>query len=1096
MSRSHVHVRAVLFGALFGLASSVASVCCAQPATVTPSGLRTQVNGSASAGVAPGDGVYRITGGTRNGSNLFHSFGDFGPQLGEIATFLNIDGNGVAGPSAATTNILARVTGGNPSNIFGTVSTIDFAGGAHLFLMNPAGILFGPSAQLNLSGSFHATTANYLKLGGDGTFYANDASGTNVLTASPPSAFGFLTSNPASIDVLRGGFDFDTEKFKSLAVPEGRTLSLVGGALNLGAAELRDGGGNIVQSARPAWLHAPGGRVNLVSVASAGEAAFDGTGFNVGGFAKLGDVNINGGTLQLDFGDGPFEILSASFIDGKEVFIRGGKLAMSNAVVSPGALSSYTPSPDGGEVNIDVTGAATITGTGLDQILNTYPGIYTRAGAFIFFAPETFDPVKVPDITIKAGSLTLSGNASIKTERYGPGTAAKVAVDADVVAVRDAASIVSLNYYDGPGGNIEINAREVDLSGDGSPSPTGVTGVAAQNLIHPCFSLCPRVDARLTSADAGSITVNAKESLKVSGNALIVTDSLGFGRGGDIKVEAGDITVTGNGADTAAIKAQTALAGNAGNVAIHATGTINLESGGQIAGTTIGSGTGSSLVVKADKSMTFSGADSRIVNATGPAPVDQLNQIFNLQFFSSFEDIRDDMGLPADATVFDVLGAYLNDLGFTPMPALTPGNAGTTTIATPLLTLNAGTRIEMSTGWEGNAGALTASVGSLFVNDGARISSLSGIERLTGEAVVGTGNAGSINITATDTISISGRSPTTGAGSSISTTTFGNGAAGDISLSANQVNVQNGGRVASESGGVLGGTVAVGTGSGGVVSISASDTITVSGQNSTVSTSTFGDGKGGDVTLNAGNKVAILDSGRVKADSGGPLGGSVVSGTGLAGNITITSGNEIYLNNGQITTQALTADGGNITLTAPNMVQLQDSGISTSVAGGAGQGGNITIDPQFVIVNSSSIIANAFGGPGGNITITADNFLQSASSVIEASSALSTPGTIAIQSPENNVESSIAQLPAAFVDASALLRGLCTARRTGAPSSFVVAGRGGVPVDPDGYQPSFGSDVAMGLASTDGAVLADAGRLGGQRFVFRLAAMQGWDCSR
>jgi hypothetical protein len=222
----------------------------------------------------------------------------------------------------------------------------------------------------------------------------------------------------------------------------------------------------------------------------------------------------------------------------------------------------------------------------------------------------------------------------------------------------------------------------------------------------------------------------------------------------------------------------------------------------------------------------------------------------------------------------------------------------------------------------------------------------------------------------------------------------------------------------------------------------------------------------------------------------------VVSGTGLAGNITITSGNEIYLNNGQITTQGLTADGGNITLTAPNMVQLQDSVISTSVAGGAGQGGNITIDPQFVIVNSSSIIANAFGGPGGNITIAADNFLQSATSVIEASSALSTPGTIAIQSPENNVESSIAQLPAAFVDASALLRGLCTARRTGAPSSFVVAGRGGVPVDPDGYQPSFGSDVAMGLASTDGAVLADAGRLGGQRFVFRLAAMQGWDCSR
>jgi hypothetical protein len=53
-----------------------------------------------------------------------------------------------------------------------------------------------------------------------------------------------------------------------------------------------------------------------------------------------------------------------------------------------------------------------------------------------------------------------------------------------------------------------------------------------------------------------------------------------------------------------------------------------------------------------------------------------------------------------------------------------------------------------------------------------------------------------------------------------------------------------------------------------------------------------------------------------------------------------------------------------------------------------------------------------------------------------------------------------------------------------------------VPVDPDGYLPSFGTDAAAGLASTDGAVLADEGRLGGQRFVFRLAAMEGWDCSR
>ena len=290
--------------------------------------------------------------------------------------------------------------------------------------------------------------------------------------------------------------------------------------------------------------------------------------------------------------------------------------------------------------------------------------------------------------------------------------------------------------------------------------------------------------------------------------------------------------------------------------------------------------------------------------------------------------------------------------------------------------------------------------------------------------------------------------------------------------------------------------MAVGAGGSGTVSITAGTAITVSGQGSVVSTSTFGDGNGGNVVLNAGDHVAILDGGHIAADSGGTLGGSVVSGSGLGGNIEITAGNQIYLENGQITTQTLTADGGNITLMAPKLVRLQDSVISTSVQGGLGTGGNILIHPEFVIVNNSSIIANAFGGPGGNITIIADNFLASADSVIEASSALSTPGVIEIRSPENNVESSIAQLPGAFLDASALLRGLCTARRTGAASSFVVAGRGGIPVDADGYLPSFGTDVAASVATTSGSTQVDAGRINRPVLAVALLLPNDLDCGR
>jgi hypothetical protein len=101
-------------------------------------------------------------------------------------------------------------------------------------------------------------------------------------------------------------------------------------------------------------------------------------------------------------------------------------------------------------------------------------------------------------------------------------------------------------------------------------------------------------------------------------------------------------------------------------------------------------------------------------------------------------------------------------------------------------------------------------------------------------------------------------------------------------------------------------------------------------------------------------------------------------------------------------------------------------------------------------------------------------------SLIEASSAFSTPGTVRIQSPENNLKAAIAQLPGEFVDASRLLGAGCAARFTGAPSSLVVAGRGGVPSDADSYLPSFSvmgaplARAAHGIAHGQGFALAPA----------------------
>ena len=107
---------------------------------ITSSGLNTQIDQV--------DSSYNIAGGTRpgGGPNLFHSFGNFSVGPGETANFSTL--NTPAG-SGAISNILGRVTGGNISNIYGTLRTTEF-GNANLFLMNPSGIVIGPSASLNV----------------------------------------------------------------------------------------------------------------------------------------------------------------------------------------------------------------------------------------------------------------------------------------------------------------------------------------------------------------------------------------------------------------------------------------------------------------------------------------------------------------------------------------------------------------------------------------------------------------------------------------------------------------------------------------------------------------------------------------------------------------------------------------------------------------------------------------------------------------------------------------------------------------------------------------------------------------------------------
>lgn len=185
--------------------------------------------------------------------------------------------------------------------------------------------------------------------------------------------------------------------------------------------------------------------------------------------------------------------------------------------------------------------------------------------------------------------------------------------------------------------------------------------------------------------------------------------------------------------------------------------------------------------------------------------------------------------------------------------------------------------------------------------------------------------------------------------------------------------------------------------------------------------------------------------------------------------MTITASGAFRSRDSAVTTEAEQADGSNITLTVGSLVHLVNSEITATVKGGEGKGGNIVIDPEFVVLDHSQIRADAFGGPGGKVQIVADVYLTT-DSLVSASSALGVPGTVNLEASITDVSGTVADLPEALLQASTLLRASCAARLgEGKASSLVLGGRDGVPLEPGGMLAGFlfGEGAASPSAEED-----------------------------
>ncbi|MCI0469728.1 MAG: filamentous hemagglutinin N-terminal domain-containing protein, partial [Nitrospirae bacterium] len=352
------------------------------------------------------DYVIMDTMGKQAGANLFHSFREFNVRSGETATFTGHSG---------IKNIIGRVTGGTTSWIDGIIrSTIT---NADLYLINPSGVLFGPNAQIDIPGSFHATTADYIRLGEEGRFHAARPD-QSLLSVDPPSAFGFLSDDPAGISI--DGASLETQ--------EGETLSLVGGDL-----EIVNG-----------VCHAKSGQINLISVSSIGEVIPDASDMNLDSFARLGDISLSNDSS-----------IGISGEASGEIIIRGGRFEIVNSCIS----STVQAGEGEGRIDIGLRGELLVKGGGEIKTYGTEKG-------------------KGSDIMIDADKLTLANNGTIKSGSSGSAQGGDIHISAgesiEISGDFDAGGAHSGVYLcgedEGDAGGLSISSPNLAISGNAKVS--------------------------------------------------------------------------------------------------------------------------------------------------------------------------------------------------------------------------------------------------------------------------------------------------------------------------------------------------------------------------------------------------------------------------------------------------------------------------------------------------------------------------------------------------------------------------------------------------------------------------------------------------
>jgi len=225
--------------------------------------------------------------GSRVGNNLFHSFKTFAIKtnngVSESATFTG---------SSDITNVISRVTGGQISTINGLLKSE--VGQADFYFLNPAGVMFGANAKVDVPAAFHVSTADELHLG-DGSIFSASNAAKSTLTMAQPEAFGFLKAQPASLVINGSELEFQADSHISFSAKDLR-ISGTDSTMN----QLISKGGHFSLTA----VGETKGEIpftNELKVSPAGTLLIENTLLSTSGL-QPGMITMQGGSLTLDQG--------------------------------------------------------------------------------------------------------------------------------------------------------------------------------------------------------------------------------------------------------------------------------------------------------------------------------------------------------------------------------------------------------------------------------------------------------------------------------------------------------------------------------------------------------------------------------------------------------------------------------------------------------------------------------------------------------------------------------------------------------------------------------------------------------------------------